>query len=120
MSLEDLDELQDAVLDVHFDRAGVPIVITRPETDALPVATSGMWIASLDEARPIGTDLIRREPRRTLVVKRASGIPELVRGTQIVAAEKRGGQTRTWRVDSLEQPTEPDLVRVALVLIPTP
>lgn len=112
------DDLRAVALDATFDLLGLPITITRPEPDALPIASTGVWLLPLDELRVVGTDLSRRDARRVMVVRRSSAIPELVRGTIIQAAELEGGTPLLWKVDGFEQPAEPDAIRAVLTYVP--
>lgn len=117
----DVDALRAHAQTVMFATIGVPILVLRPEVGAVAVETRGVWTAApLDEQRPTGTDWSRHEPRRVLVIPRGGDVPELIRGTQILAAETQGGTEKNWRVDGIEQSIQVDEIRAIVVLNRTP
>lgn len=93
---------------------GVAITVTRPSPSTGSVATTGIWISPLVEVRPFGTELQRRDPRQVLAVLRTAALPELPRGTTILAPDQAGAAVRTWRVDGYDR-VEVDELRVILV-----
>jgi len=93
---------------------GVPATVTRPAPDNTPVETTGVWVSSLEEARPVGTDFQRRDPRRVMALPR-DVLSTLPRGTMVVAAEELGGVVKTWKVDGLDRVVEADCWRGILV-----
>jgi len=93
---------------------GVPATVTRPAPENTPVATTGIWLSSLDEDRPFGTDFQRRAPRHLLSIAREAGLTHIPRGSVIVAPEQVGFALRTWRVDGYER-VDSDDMRVILV-----
>ena len=101
-------------LDVALTALGVAIIVTRQAPDDGPIATSGIWITSLVEEQPVGTDLRRREPRRVLAIPR-SAVPTLRRGDRVLAPEWSGDTPQLWRVDGLEPSPQPDEFRAVLV-----
>ena len=77
------------------------------------VVTSGIWVTPLSEEMPVGQDFSRREPRRVLALPR-SDVPQLPRGSTIVAVEDGGAVLRTWQVDGIDR-MEGDCVRAIVV-----
>lgn len=100
-------------LDVALTAFGVAITVTRQQPDDGPIVTTGVWISSLIEEQPIGTDLRRREPRRVLSISR-SAVPTLRRGDRVLAPEFDGDTPRLWQVDGLE-PSQADEFRAVLI-----
>lgn len=86
---------------------GVAATVTRPAPGNTPIATTGIWVDAEDDPQPYGTDFTRREPPRLLSLPRAE-VPTLPRGTLVAAPEVGGGASKTWRVDRLAQPTDPE------------
>lgn len=100
---------------------GVSIVVTRPAPDDIPIETTGIWmVLPLDEARPVGTDFQRRDPRQVLAIPRLATLPTLPRGTTLLAPEFAAGPVKGWRIEGFEQPARVDEWRVRLVEIGTP
>jgi hypothetical protein len=116
---DDLDDLRDVALDVTFDKIARDVTVQRPEPDAVPYTTQGVWLSALEESQPFGADITRKDPRRVMVFRRSATLPEIVRGTKILAAELKGGTVKTWKVDGFVQATEPDVIRPVLVQIPS-
>lgn len=112
-----LDALRGLALGATFDVLSVAITVTRPAPDNSPIVTTGIWLDSLEEDRPVGTDLTRREPRRVMAVQRTASLGSMPRTTIIVAPELEGGSSLSWRVEGYERSMEPDLMRVVLVRI---
>lgn len=94
----------------------VPATVTRPAPDATPVPTTGIWLTSLVEVRPFGTDFQRRDPRRVLSVTRDAILTHIPRGSTIVAPEQVGWTPKTWRVDGYER-VDSDDMRLILIAI---
>ena len=107
--------LRTLALDVSFGVHGVSVTVTRPSE--APIATAGIWLQPLEDQRPFGTDLQRREPRRLMALRR-DAVASLPRGTLVSAPETDGGSTKTWRVDEIEQAVDPQTWRIALVQAP--
>lgn len=103
-------------LDPALSAFGVSVVVTRPDYDDTPIATTGFWLSPLTDDQPVGTDFTRREPRRVLVVPRAA-VPTAPRGTLVTAPELEGGASRTWRVDGFQQVADPDHFRLIVALV---
>jgi hypothetical protein len=113
------DDLRDVALDATFDLLALDITVQRPEPDAVPYTTQGVWLSPLDESQPFGQDITRKDPRRVIVMRRSATLPEIVRGTKILAPELDGGTVKTWKVDGFVQATEPDIIRPVLIQIPS-
>lgn len=111
----DLDAVRALALDVTFDVMAVPATVARPAPDDTPVATTGIWLAELDDPQAYGVDLRRSEPRRMFAIRRTDELPIVPRGSVVVAPELIGRAPRSWRVEEVGRAVEPDLVRVILV-----
>lgn len=94
---------------------GVPAIVTLPNEYPLP-PTTGIWSAfPLDDDRPVGTDFQRREPRRVFSLPR-SVTASMPRGALIEAPEVLNGPVKTWRVDGLARPVDPEFWHVIVIL----
>lgn len=98
---------------------GLPVLMVRPEVGAVPVSTSGIWVAPKVESMPLGTDMQRFAPRRVLAIPRNDGVPIPIRETVFLAAEYLGGPEINWRMDELEEPLEVDCYRVIVTQVRT-
>lgn len=104
----DVLELRALCYDVTSDTTahGVPVVVTRPAPDDIPIETTGIWFTP-GLARPFlngmpeGLDLQRRDRHRVIGLKVAD-VPTVPRGTRIEAVERFGDATTAWRVDGTE------------------
>ena len=109
----DLGPLRALALTLNLQAHGVPVTVTRPAPNDDPIETRGIWLTTLTESVPSGTDFQRREPFRVMALSRAI-VPTAPRGTEISAPEKAGDVTRTWIVDSTDR-VEADHVRVIVL-----
>lgn len=100
-------------LDVAMSFQGVDATVTVPNGD--PVETRAIWTQPVSELMPVGHDFQRREPRRVLALAR-SAVPQLPRGTLIVAAEYEGATPRSWKVDAIER-MDADQVRAIVLAV---
>lgn len=110
----DLDGWRALVRDVTFGAFSVPATVTPPGEAA--ITTTAVWLPELVEDLPVGRDLNRREPRRVMALRRDE-VPDVPRGTVIVAVEAIGGDARNWQIDGI-QATEPGHFRV--IVVPEP
>ena len=92
---------------------GVSAIVTIPSGS--PVSTRGIWIQHPDETMPFGHDFQRREPRRILEVPINTALPDIPRGSLIVAAPRGTTTVRTWRVDNVDLA---DADRLRLIVVP--
>lgn len=92
----DFGALRTLALDVNFSVHGVPATVTVEGLD--PVETRVIWMTPVSEDVPIGADYTRREPIRIAALTRLD-VPNVPRGTVIVAPEKGGGEDVSWVVD---------------------
>jgi hypothetical protein len=76
-----------------------------------PVVTRGIWLQHPDEVMPVGRDFQRRDPRRLLQLPLTTELPDIPRGSTIVAAPRGTTVARTWRVENVDS-TDADQVRV--------
>lgn len=106
-----LDLLGELALQVTFDVIGVPATVTLP--DFTEIETSAIWLSPIMFDEPSGADLQRHEPRRVLALTRTA-VASVPRGTLIAAAERDGGEVKTWRVEGTDL-SDPDHVRVIVV-----
>lgn len=93
---------------------GVAITVTVPPFEDDPVATTGVWVTSITQDVPFGTDFQRRERRRVLTMALSSALASVPRGSVVYAPEFAGGTVLRWRVDGFEV-QEADHVRAVLV-----
>jgi hypothetical protein len=101
-----------------FEAFGVAITVTRPNAD--PVGAVGIWLSPLEEGRPTGVDFARWGSRKVMGIAKSSSLPDLPKGTVIVAPELgASGVPLNWRVDGYESAVEPELMRVLLLPLPT-
>lgn len=85
---------------VAFATMGVDATVTP--VGGVAVGTKVVWLQASDETMPVGHDLARREPRRLLAVP-VSDVPDLPRGSMIVAVPAGGTVARTWKVESIDR-----------------
>jgi hypothetical protein len=107
----DIDGWRALVRDVTFDAFPIPAIVTPPGES--PITTTAVWLPSLVEDMPVGRDFNRREPRRVMALRRDE-VPDVPRGTVIVAVGEIGGDARNWQIDSIES-TEPGHHRVIVI-----
>lgn len=108
----DLGPLRVLVCDLVQEAFGVSATVTVPMGN--PIETTAIWITEpRDDAQPVGTDLMRRSPRRILAIPRTA-LPALPRGSLIVVADAHGGVAQSWRVDGFER-VDPQFFRVIVV-----
>lgn len=98
-----------------FAVMGLSITVTRPAPHDTPVETRGVWLTPQTETNPFGTELPRRDPRKTLAVPRSTTLPSAPKGTLIDAAETEDGTVKTWRVEGYAQPVTDDEMRLLVV-----
>lgn len=111
-------------LDPAMAAFGVPAVITRPAPNDTPVTTTGIWMSTLpganfssgtdNERRPFGTDFQKFDPRRVISVPRTAALPNVPRGSTVLAAEMAGAAATVWKVDGYEH-AEADHFRLFVV-----
>lgn len=99
-------------MDAIFSSLGVAAVVTRPEPNDTPIDASVIWVASTG-LEPSAGEFQRRERKYLMAIPRDT-VPEVPRGTRIVAAEREGDVERTWIVDATER-VEVDETRVWVV-----
>lgn len=87
---------QTVAMSVH----GVDAIVTIPSGS--PVSTRGIWIQHPDETLPVGRDFQRREPRRILEISLDADLPDVPRGSLIVAAQRGTTTVRTWKVENVD------------------
>ena len=109
----DFGALRTLVRDLNFTVHGVPITVSRPTLDEVPVATRGIWVLPQTDGMPGGNDFQRHEPVRVMAISR-DAISSVPRGTVILAPERAGTFERQWRVEGVDR-IEADHVRVVLV-----
>jgi hypothetical protein len=116
-----LDAIRGVALAAQVAVTGVAIAVTRPAPDDLLVATTGIWLGPLEETRPMGTDFQRTGARKAMAVPKTASLPNLPRGTLIVAPEEgfETGPLLNWRVDGYLAAVDPDLMRVVLIPMAT-
>src|SRR4051812_44470006 len=93
---------------------GLAITVTRPSPDDDAVQTSGIWLSPAEEPQPYGSDLNRAGPRPVMAIPLTTSLPNVPRGTLIVAPEYDGGPSLRWQVDGLVDAKRPDEARVFL------
>lgn len=111
----DIWALRALSLTVNLRAHGVPVTVTRPAPDNTPVETTGIWLAPLNDDRPVGGDFSRRDPRRLMALPITSALPSAPRGTVIAAREIGATVTANWRVDGYDDRIDPDVMRVILL-----
>ena|SRR5690348_16540269 len=79
-----------------FDTFGVPATVTAP--GGSPIATTVVWTSAPPELAPMDEAFQRVDARRLLSLRRDQ-VPNVPRGTAIVAPELKDGPDRTWLVD---------------------
>lgn len=95
--------LRSLVLGINQAVHGVAATVTRPAPDNAPIATSVIWLVEpVGDPQPYGSDFRRGEPRRIAAIAK-SDVPELPRGTLIVAPEIAGAANKTWLMDGIER-----------------
>lgn len=99
------------VRDINFDTLGIPVTVTPLEGSS--IETQGIWTPSEFDERPVGKDYSRRDPRRVMAL-RIADVPDIPRGSLIVASEFDGEDAKNWKVDGIEK-TDRDHIRVILV-----
>lgn len=107
----DLSSMEALVRDVNFDTFG--IVVTVTPLGGSSITTQGKWCTPEFDERPVGKDYNRRDPRRVMAL-RIDEVPDIPRGSLIVASEFDGEDAKNWKVDGIEK-TERDHIRVILV-----
>lgn len=105
----DLQAVRALALSTAHATQGVAATVTVPGGAA--VATRIIWLQHQDESMPVGRDFQRREPRRTMQVTLSDALPDVPRGTEIVAVPRGGTVARTWRVENIDH-VEADWQRV--------
>jgi hypothetical protein len=106
--------LRRLALDASMFAHGVDATVTVPS--GAPIVTRAIWQAGLEEAMPVGRDFQRRDPRRILALPLAD-VPDVPRGTVIVAPLPGTATTRTWKVENVER-LEAEQIRV--IVAPSP
>ncbi len=97
-----------------FDAFSVPATVRPPGADS--IETSGVWVSSSTDGAPSGFGVQRREARDVFALRRDE-VPEIKRGTVIVAPPYGSTVLQRWRVDGFEV-IEADCLRV--VVVPDP
>lgn len=93
---------------------GVPATVTRPAPeDTTPIETTVAWVNATTDALPEGLDLQRAEHIKLMSLS-LTDVPTVPRLTVIVAPEIKGGDDKTWQVES-EISRQFDEVRVLVV-----
>lgn len=78
---------------------GVPATVTRPAPDNAPITTSIAWVNTTTDALPAGIDLQRAEHMKLMSISLID-VPSVPRNTVVVAPEIKGGEDKTWQVES--------------------
>jgi hypothetical protein len=99
---------QTAAMSVH----GVDIAVTVPG-GLVAVNTRGLWYRSSDELMPVGRDFSKRDPRRPMAIPLSAELPDVPRGSIIVAAPPGSLISRTWRAETVEH-ADADEIRLLL------
>ncbi len=107
----DLSSMEALVRDIDFDTLGIPVTVTP--LGGSSITTQGIWSPSIFDEPPVGKDYNRREPRRVMAL-RIDEVPDIPRGSLIVASEFDGEDAKNWKVDGVEK-TDRDHIRVILV-----
>lgn len=94
---------------------GVPVTITRPAPENVPVTTTGVWLPPLTEDYPTGSDFQRRDPRKVLAIPRTATLTHIPRGSIVLAPELSTDSATAWRVDGLADHVQADEIRVVLM-----
>jgi len=98
-------------LDAAFRAFGLPATVTPPGDST--VSAVALWLPPVTVENPSATEYRRAEARRVLALK-ISEVPQVPRGTVIVAPEMIGLADATWSVDETER-VDPDHWRVMVV-----
>lgn len=98
-------------LDVAMATHGVDAVVTVPGGAA--VSTRLIWLVAPDDVAPVGRDLQRRDPRRVGAIPLDASLPDIPRGSLVVAALPGATDTRRWFVEGVDQ-AQADQQRVLL------
>lgn len=94
-----------------LDAFGVAATVAVPDGD--PVETRILWQPPVPEEYPTGSEHRRATPRRRMAISLAD-IPEVPRGTVVMAPEVSGGDTARWTVDETER-VDSDHHRVVVI-----
>lgn len=103
--------LRTIALDVAMFAHGVDATVTVPA--GAPVSTRVIWLNAVDEAMPVGRDFQRRDPRRVLSVALTGELPDVPRGTEVVAPLPGSSVARTWKVENIDR-KEAEQIRVVV------
>ncbi len=87
-----------------------------PPGEAAITGARWTWNGNLIEEHAASASLQRREPRRVASVQR-SEVPEIPRGTIVVAPEEPDAADQTWRVDAV---VDVQATYISVVVIPEP
>lgn len=79
---------------------GTSAAITRPWEN--PISTMVIWLGPLAEEVPFGKEYSRRGARELMAVRKDE-VPELQRGSIVVASGPPGDTVRNWQVDSIDR-----------------
>jgi hypothetical protein len=109
----DLSSARALAFALNLSAHGVPATITRPAPNDTPIVTTGIWVPQLIDQQPVGTDFLRREPRRVFAIPRTA-VVDVPRYSIVVAPEQQGAVARTWRADGTDG-LAVDHLRVILV-----
>lgn len=99
-----------------LDAFGVAATVTVP--DGEPVETRVLWQPPITEEYPTGSDHRRATPRRRMAIPLAD-VPNVPRGTVILAPEVQGDTAVEWSVDETER-VDSDHHRVVVIPVPIP
>jgi hypothetical protein len=99
------------VCGLNFQAHGVPATVMPPGED--PIVTRVIWPTTGLDAVPSRLDLRRSVPRRIAALPRAD-VPQVPRGTLILAADYGSAVIQRWQVDGVEA-IEPEHVRVIVI-----
>lgn len=110
-----LGSLRALALELNVAAHGVDVLVTR--SGEAGIDTRGIWLTTISEDMPIGSDFQRREPRRVMALRLAD-VGTVPKGTIIYGPEKDGDEDerRYWMVDGTER-QEADHIRVYVVPI---
>lgn len=83
-----------------LDAFGVAATVTIPDGD--PVETRIIWQPPITEEYPTGSEYRRATPRRRMAIP-LSDVPNVPRGTVVLATEGLGADPIEWTVDETDR-----------------
>ncbi len=107
----DLQAVRALALDVAMSTHGVDAAVTVPDGTAVPSRL--IWLSVTDEIMPVGREFQRRDPRRIAAIPLSESLPDVPRGSLVVAALPGATVARRWFVEGIDR-AEADQQRVIL------